>query len=380
MSSYHRRGGFSRSCGRPLLRDRQHPYPSAQMPTAEAAAARTAAARTAETAGNRLYEEGKARRARQARRAQLSRFTFRPTLTSGAGREGAGQTQRNLSGEAPGERLFRQAEKQRRRAEERAALRARQEVVDCTFKPRFVTSKHRPTKMAEPQSSPRMFRRRVKRIFAQIDEDKSGLIDLREFKKAMVGGCPELSEIIAPARAKKAYDGIAAQAAEGGGVAFDTFLQFCTDAASLRNYDTFERRCRLVFEKIDVDDSGRISKREIRKALVNVPELSEMIAPGRTEDAFKELTTRAQAGSSSGGGGGKNENGDEEARAADGGPNGCGGATFQDFLVFCRKGASLVKYEGSSPLRSGERMYRQAAAQRRRKDKTLELHAKKRVS
>ena len=339
---------------------------------------------------DRLFEEAGRRRARQARRAKTSRFTFRPTLVSSLGGSGNVQIERIVNDDdyddddssmggggrradpttVAGDRLFRQAEKARAKRDAREQERIRKETTGCTFKPTLVTGKHRPTRMSEPQSHPQMFRRRVVRIFAKIDTSGDGQIDLKEFKRAM-REVPELSEMIAPSKWKKAYVAMRAEAS-GDGVSLDEFLKFCQGAASLRHYDTFERRCRFIFEAIDRDGSGRINAKELKRAIIDVPELSELLSRRAfTEKAMRELT-----GGSGGSEGGHGEGGGGGA----GGPAAGGGATFARFLAFCKKGASLDAYKGNSPVRSSERMQRAATIQLHRKDLAHEAHIRKRAA
>eukprot|EP00946_MAST-07B_sp_MAST-7B-sp1_P000684 g684.t1 len=309
---------------------------------------------------DRLFKEAHDRRERRDRRAKLSRFTFQPTLVSSLNgnsniqieridddNEGFGRASVSA---AAGNRLFRQAEKARAKSEAREKERIRLETINCTFKPKLVTAKHRPTKMSEPQSHPKQFRRRVVRIFKKIDTSGDGQIDLKEFKRAM-RDVPELSEMIAPSKWKKAYIAMRAEAS-GDGVSLGEFITFCEAAASLRHYDTFDRRCRLIFEAIDKDNSGRIDAKELKRAVIDVPELSELLSRRAfTEKAMRELTD---------------------------GPS--SGATFPQFLAFCKKGASLDTYKGNSPIRSSERMQREALAQLQRKDLAHKAHIQKRAA
>ena len=77
--------------------------------------------------------------------------------------------------------------------------------------------------MSDPQSHPKQ--RRVVRIFKKIDTSGDGQIDLKEFKLAM-RDVPELSEMIAPSKWKKAYIAMRAEAS-GDGVSLGEFITFC---------------------------------------------------------------------------------------------------------------------------------------------------------
>ena len=329
---------------------------------------RKALAGGADSAYNRLFQEAGKRRERQEKRAKLSNFTFQPQLISrsSGGMSGFGNIDVEFIGGSgigknnSGERLYRQAKKSQQKAKEREQLRAKKETLGCTFKPTLITSKNRPTRKSTPISSPYRFERRIRKIFNKIDIDQSGLIDIKELKRAL-REVPELSEIIAPSKWKKAYVEMEAEASRDG-INIDEFAKFCKTAASLRQYDTFERRCRLIFDKIDRDGSGRIDSKEVKRAIIDVPELSELLSRRAfTENALKKLTERSDTEKSA------------NCEVTQ-------GASFAQFLAFCKKGASLDAYKVDSPIRSGERMQREAIKKLQKRDMAHAAHIRKKAA
>jgi len=77
---------------------------------------------------------------------------------------------------------------------------------------------------------------------------------------------------------------------------------------------TFKRRVKQIFTKIDRDKSGALSLRELKKGMMTVPELSEIVAPGRSRGAYEEMAQQA---------------------------NDTDGVSFTQFLQFCTKATTL---------------------------------------
>ena len=235
--------------------------------------------------GDRLFQEAKEREERQKKRSETSQYTFVPSLLSGGGNDGSITTERVATGKNFGERMYEVANKNEIKRKKREETRIRNETVNCTFVPVFVPSnKRRPTRPIL-QSSPAGFKRKVKQIFNLIDVNHSGTLSRKELKRGMLT-VPELSEIIAPGRSKGAYERMSKQAEERDGVTLARFQSFCADATSLRHLDTFDRRVDFIFEKMDVNESGTIDQKKLRRGIMHIPELSELIAPGRDQAAM----------------------------------------------------------------------------------------------
>ena len=300
--------------------------------------------------GERLFQEAKEREERQRKRSTTRKHTFIPKLVSTGSNDGV-TTERVSNEKDFGERMYAVANKNEMKRKKREETRIRNETVNCTFEPAFVLSnKRRPTRPIL-ESSPAGFKRKVKQIFKLIDENKSGTLSLKELKKGILR-VPELSEIIAPGRSKDAYERMSQQANKNDGVTLAQFQSFCTNATSLRHLDTFDRRVDFIFDKMDVNKSAMIDIAELRRGIINIPELSEIIAPGRVQAAMDFM---------------KNETKHK------------GQMTREDFHKFCITGAS-INFVADTPERASARMYRDAKTTLEQRDRSHVLQLQKRAA
>tara|TARA_B100000780_G_C20955939_1_gene381413 strand:+ start:223 stop:789 length:567 start_codon:yes stop_codon:yes gene_type:complete len=80
----------------------------------------------------------------------------------------------------------------------------------------------------------------------------------------------------------------------------------------------FKRRVRQIFSSIDRDHSGALSLKELKKGMMLVPELSEIIAPGRSRGAYEKMVKQCSTGD---------------------------GVTFAQFYTFCENATSIKHLE-----------------------------------
>jgi Ca2+-binding EF-hand superfamily protein len=226
------------------------------------------------------------------------------------------------------------------------------EVQNCTFEPAVTKKNHRPTRPIASQSSPAAFKRKVKQIFHTLDVDNSGTLSLRELKKGMIQ-IPALSEIIAPGRSLRAYANMSKETGSNPNSNEVTLLQFqsfCADATSLTHFNTFERRVGRIFEAMDLNQNGSISVKELKKGMIHIPELSELIAPKRFRDALNELQNSST-----------------------------GAMDKNDFFTFCKKSAS-INHVVDTPERKSDRMYQHAKETLENRDRSHVLHIQKQAA
>ena len=238
--------------------------------------------------GDRLFQQAKEQSDRKKERSEQLQFTFSPKLT--ASQPGENFLTERLSNSNAGNRLYQLSKQDENKRIRREEKRLQREVQNCTFEPAVTKKNHRPTRPIV-QSSPAAFKRKVKQIFHTLDVDNSGTLSLRELKKGMIQ-IPALSEIIAPGRSLRAYANMSKETGSNPNSNEVTLLQFqsfCADATSLTHFNTFERRVGRIFEAMDLNQNGSISVKELKKGMIHIPELSELIAPKRFRDALNEL-------------------------------------------------------------------------------------------
>lgn len=89
------------------------------------------------------------------------------------------------------------------------------------------------------------------KVFDTMDEDRSGTISVEEFTKA-------LNELSVSVSSEELTDFMQSDVSDDGQLDFEEFRQFYTN------------RLRRVFDEIDADHSGEISRDELRRAFVKL--------------------------------------------------------------------------------------------------------------
>ena len=300
--------------------------------------------------GDRLFQEAKEREERKKERINQQKFSFSPKLV--ATRPGENVVTERINRSNTSNRLFNLSLQEETKRKDREKRRKRNELQNCTFEPAVSKKLNRPTRPIV-QSSPAAFKRKVKHIFQQLDIDSSGSLSLKELKRGIIH-VPELSEIITPGRSKSAFDELS-KSAKIDEVTFVQFQSFCENATSLNHLNTFERKVNFIFEQMDINDNGSISSKELKRGIIHIPELSELIAPKRFQLALKQLTPSTSNSTSTDAG---------------------GGMTKIDFLLFCKKAAS-INHVANTPERRSARMYQRAKETLENKDRSRILQKEK---
>ena len=111
----------------------------------------------------------------------------------------------------------------------------------------------------------------ISRIFARVDADGSGDLDIHEFQQALTSMKLDLTEL-------EAEEVVAELDIDGSGtIAASEFLDKLKAFGRERGED--RRKCRVLFDEIDDDDSGFLDKDEVGKLAARMGEAPFLSIP-----------------------------------------------------------------------------------------------------